>query len=68
MKRQSKAEEAARAQIKIIQGAIDECDHQIMIIQTRRNTLWDLRCQFDKNVAAMERARREMSTRNKPNE
>lgn len=66
MKRQSKAEEALRAQIKIIQGSIDECDHQIMSIQVRRNTLVDLRIQFDRNVAAMENARREMSIRNKP--
>lgn len=61
MKRMSKAEEALRAQIKIVQGAMDECDHQIAMLTERRKTLHELRMQFDSTVIDMVKSRAKAS-------
>ena len=66
MKRQSKAEEAIAAQIKIVQGAIDECDFQAKLLTDRRTTLFNLRVQFEDDLARRRKAREVASERNKP--
>jgi hypothetical protein len=65
MKRQSKAEEALHAQVKIIQNAIDECDYQAKEIQTRRSTLFELRNQFERDIIHRREAREKASIKNK---
>lgn len=64
MKRQSKAEEALRAQVKIIQGQMDECEFQIKELQIRRSTLHEMRNRIESDISRLKKAREEMSIRN----
>lgn len=66
MKRQSKAEEALHAQVKNIQGGMDECDFQINILRDRKETLFKLRLRFEEDIEARRKARVTASERNKP--
>ena len=61
MKRQSKAEEALRAQTRIIQGSIDECDFQVNEIRVRRETLFNLQSQIEFEIARLEKVRKQAS-------
>ena len=62
MKRQSKAEEALHAQVKIIQGQMDEYDFQIKELQVRRATLFEMRQRFESDIYKMKKARKSKET------
>ena len=66
MKRQSQAEAAIAAKIKIVKCAIDECDFQAKFLTDRRKTLFNLRVQFEDDLARRRKAREVASERNKP--
>jgi len=66
MKRQSKAEEALRAQCRMIEGEMAGYNRIKSEMEQKIAALFDIRTKIESEIARLEKIRRESSIRNKP--
>lgn len=66
MKRQSKAEEALRAHIRVIEGEITGYKTIVMELQAKITALADIKYKAESEVARLEKIRRTASESRKP--
>ncbi len=65
-KRQTKVEEALQAQSDALKHDMDLCDEQVILLQAKRQALWDVKSRCDAEISRLRRVREHTPPKAKP--